>query len=331
MITKSQFKEFWNRVSNHPATAKVMNYARRIIVLAVVAVIIYQLFDIGWKEVLSSLPTQPAFYLLFIFLYFTLPVAEIFIYRQIWQFPPLEGFKTFLKKKVYNEELVGYSGEVHLFMWGRRHVNKKDKEILKNIRDNAIISSMTSNLVAVGLIAFLILGGYIALDALIGELDLLYTTVAIVLIAVLIALLIYFRKYLFDLPARTASVIFAFYMVRFLIHHGLLMAMWAIVIPGTPLSVWFTFLALVIVINRVPFLPSKDLVFVWAGIELSHMLEMASAAVAGMLLVYSVLKKVTNLALFLLLSYYFKEVNDEEVAVNKASIPFSEANKERKP
>ncbi|MCC5941487.1 MAG: hypothetical protein JJU37_08085, partial [Balneolaceae bacterium] len=57
----------------------------------------------------------------------------------------------------------------------------------------------------------------------------------------------------------------------------------------------------------IPFIPSRDLVFMWAGIELSRMLDMATAAVAGMLLVSSALKKSTNLILFLLISYYSKD------------------------
>ncbi|MCH8549511.1 MAG: hypothetical protein LAT80_11605, partial [Balneolaceae bacterium] len=39
-------------------------------------------------------------------------------------------------------------------------------------------------------------------------------------------------------------------------------------------------------------------------IELSRMMEMTTASVAGMLLVYSVLKKVLNLILFMLISTY---------------------------
>jgi len=92
-----------------------------------------------------------------------------------------------------------------------------------------------------------------------------------------------------------------------MIHHGLMIVQWAVVIPNTPLSIWFTFLAIIIVVNRIPFIPSRDLVFMWAGIELSRALNMATAAVAGMLLVSSALKKVTNLILFLLINYYSKD------------------------
>ncbi len=66
-------------------------------------------------------------------------------------------------------------------------------------------------------------------------------------------------------------------------------------------------IAVLAIVNRIPFLPSRDLIFMWAGIELSRSLNMATASVAGMLLVSSALKKCTNLVLYLLISWYSKE------------------------
>lgn len=56
-------------------------------------------------------------------------------------------------------------------------------------------------------------------------------------------------------------------------------------------------------VNRLPFFPSKDLVFAWAGIELSRYLGVGPAEVAGMLLVYSALNKLGNVALFSIFTY----------------------------
>jgi hypothetical protein len=120
----------------------------------------------------------------------------------------------------------------------------------------------------------------------------------------LILLVIQFRKYLFDLPLKKALFAYSVYFTRFIIHHSLLILQWAIVIPNTPMSVWFTFIAVLVVVNRIPFLPSKDFVFLWFGIELSRMLDMATASVAGMLLVSGALVKVINLILYSLISYY---------------------------
>jgi len=154
-----------------------------------------------------------------------------------------------------------------------------------------------------------------------GQLDLthvlddtapIYIGAGILVLAVVTALVVQFRRYLFDLPLRTAAAIFGIYLTRFLLHHAGLVLMWMAAIPGTTLSFWLTFLAMLIVINRIPFLPSKDLVFMWAGLEYARGLDVTIAAVAGMLLVYSALHKVVNLALFLMLSYWFRDPEIDE-------------------
>ncbi len=293
-------------------TKKRKQFIKRLFVLSIVGLILYQIHGIGWGEVLRSLPTQPLFYVLFVVLFFTLPVAEIIIYKQIWNFKAFEGFKAFITKKVYNEEVMGYSGEAYLFVWGRRQNNKSETDLLKDIRDNNIISAFTSYLVAILLIVALIMTGQIEPSQFIGRVNLLYVAVGVILTAAAVYLLRRFKDYLFDLPLNKTLTIFSIYLGRFLIHHGLLIVQWAIVIPFTPLSVWFTFLAIIIVVNRIPFVPSKDLIFMWAGIELSMTLEMATAEVAGMLLVSSALVKLTNLFLYLIINYYAPvEISEE--------------------
>lgn len=307
MIPKEKLKTYWKQFTESPRAKQFQSVFRKILIALIVSIIAYQLWDIGWSEVLSSLPTHPLFYVLFFVLYLTLPTGEVFIYRQVWVVKRWETFKAFLTKRVYNEEVMGYSGEFYLFMWARKYVGKSEKEVLKNVRDNNILSAVTSNLVAVTLIGLLIFTGVIDVEDIFGNVNLVYVTTGFLVVAALITLFIQFRKYIFDLPLRKALIVFGIYLSRFLIHHTLLIVQWAIVIPDTPLSIWFLFLAIIIIVNRIPFIPSRDLVFMWAGIELSRMLDMATAAVAGMLLVSSALKKSTNLILFLLISYYSKD------------------------
>jgi len=291
-------------VADGPRSRQFQRGVRWTVLTFIVGVILYQLFEIGWGDVLRNLPTHPLFYLLFFVLYLTLPTGEVFIYRQVWPVSKWRLFKAFLSKRVYNEEVMGYSGEFFLFVRARNWLDKEDREILRSIRDNNILSAVSSNLVAFSLIGILVFTGVIELDDLIGNVDLFYIITGIVLVAALIAVVVQFRSYIFNLSWKKASVIFSIYLTRFVFHHSLMILQWAVVIPETPLSIWFLFVAIIIVVNRIPFLPSRDLIFLWAGIELSRMLNMTTAAVAGMLLVSSALKKLTNLTLFLLLSTY---------------------------
>ncbi len=306
MISKEKLKKTWKQLSDSPRAKQVQKVGRRVVIAAIVGLIVYQLYDIGWNEVLTNLPTQPLFYILFFVLYLTLPTAEVFIYRQVWVVKKWKIFKAFLTKRVYNDEVMGYSGEFYLFMWARKHLDKKDKDVLKNVRDNNILSAISSNSVTIALVAILAFTGIIDLEEIFGTVDLIYYIAGFIILAVLVSLIVQFRKYLFDLPLKKALIITAIYFTRFIIHNGLMIVLWAVVIPETPFATWFLFVTIMIVVNRIPFLPSRDLVFLLAGIEMSRMLNMATAAVAGMLLVYSVLKKVVNLILFLLISFYSK-------------------------
>ena len=302
----------WQRYSADPRTKKIQKILQRLFVLAILGLIIYQLTDIGWSEVLQSLPVSPWFYILFGVLFISLPVAEIFIYRRLWPFKRWEGFRAFLTKMVYNHEVVGYSGEVSLFLWARKRVGHSDKQIFKHIRDNSIISSIVSHLVAVTLLLALLWTGTLDLSHLLEDTAPLYIGVGILALIVIIALVVQFRRYLFELPLRSAVPIFGIYITRFLLHHAGMVLMWMAAIPGAPLSVWLTFLAMFIVINRIPFMPSKDLFFMWVGLEYARGLDITIAAVAGMLLVFSALHKIVNLIVYLILQYWFRDPEIDE-------------------
>ncbi|TVQ68263.1 MAG: hypothetical protein EA363_11510 [Balneolaceae bacterium] len=312
MSRLTAWKQRWQAINADPRARKLQKLLQRVVVLAIVGLIIYQLTDIGWGEVLQSLPASPWFYVLFGVLFVSLPVAEIFIYRRLWRFDAWQGFRAFLTKWVYNHEVVGYSGEFYLFLWARKRVGLGDRQIFRHIRDNSIISSVNSNLVAITLLAALLYTGQLDLTHVLDDTAPIYIGAGILLLAVVTALVVQFRKYIFDMPLRTAAAIFGIYLTRFLLHHAGLVLMWMAAIPGTPLPVWLTFLAMLIVINRIPFLPSKDLVFMWAGLEYARGLDVTIAAVAGMLLVYSALHKVVNLGLFLALQYWFRDPEIEE-------------------
>ncbi|MEX0890167.1 MAG: hypothetical protein WDZ33_01385 [Balneolaceae bacterium] len=307
MISKERIRNIWKHLLDGPKAKRVQKYIRWTVVTAIVGIILYQLYDIGWKEVLQNLPGHPLFYILFFVLYLSLPVAEVLIYRRVWPIPRWKLFKIFLSKRVYNEEVMGYSGEFYLFVRIRNWLDIGDREILKSVRDNNILSAVNSNLVALCLIGVLVFTGVIDLDQLIERVDLVYILLGIFIASATLFVLVQFRSYIFSLSLRKAVAIYCIYLVRFLIHHGLMIVQWAVVLPDTPISVWFLFLTIVIIVNRIPLLPSRDLVFMWAGIELSRMLNMATASVAGMLLVSSALRKLTNLILFMILSTYSKD------------------------
>ena len=87
---------------------------------------------------------------------------------------------------------------------------------------------------------------------------------------------------------------------------------WSIVLPGVEMTVLFTFLSIQIIASRIPLLPARDLVFLGAAVEMTSVLDVSSAEVAGMLAVVSVLDKLVNLVLFSAVSFLERRSTSEE-------------------
>jgi hypothetical protein len=81
-----------------------------------------------------------------------------------------------------------------------------------------------------------------------------------------------------------------------LIANLLQVTQWAVVEPQVPIQTWLTFLSMMIIMDRIPLLPNRDLVFMGIGLQLATVTAVAPAAMAGMLLVNSVMSKGLNLS-----------------------------------
>lgn len=68
--------------------------------------------------------------------------------------------------------------------------------------------------------------------------------------------------------------------------------------PEIPLRIWFTYLSMTLILSRIPFLPNKDLVFIGASIEISKLINVSTAGIAGLFIAQNVLDKVLNAVLF---------------------------------
>lgn len=281
--------------------ARIRKTAHAVMLVAIVAYLAYEFTEIGWDELYRSLPTHPLFYVFFALIYLSLPLTESLMYRLTWRYPVWKSLPMYLKKRVYNQQVVGYSGEVYFFMWARDRVDGSPREIALTIKDNNIVSSIASAFVAASLLAGFVLTGQVMLDQWVGSVDVVYVAIGALILLALIGAGIKFRKYLFSLPSGVLWGFFAIHIGRLLLNNVLQVGQWYVILPDVSLSVWFTFLAALIVIQRIP-LPNRDLLFVGAGVELAGALGIPSATVAGMLLVNSVLQKVIGFALFLLVS-----------------------------
>lgn len=288
-----------------PKGKRVSRFATYFFQVMIIGVIFYQLTGIGWGEIYRSLPTTPFFYLLFLFIYFLLPFSEVLAYRICWDIPYFGSIPIFIKKRIFNKDVMGYSGELVLMQWAASEGPLGQKQAFKDIRDMNIISSAASTFVALGLLALLLLTGQIrALDylfdteAISGYSSLEYVIGFIVLVIVS-GIAYRFRKYLFSMSWEISSKIFLIHSCRMVILYAAQILQWYIVLPDVSIEIWFTFLSVNIVISRIPFLPSHELVATGTNIELAKVVNAPVAAVTGLFLVHDVLGKILNLVFYL--------------------------------
>lgn len=292
-----QFRGIADKISNFfksESGLQLQKWAKRIVNTGVFIWLIHQLSNIGWIEVWQSFPVQPLFYILFLLLFLQLPLFEVLIYRLTWTFDALRSVPIFILKRVYNKDVLGYSGEVYFYVWAKDHLHIPRKEIFKTIKDNNIISSVASTLVSVGLLAVFIYADLINLEKWFNNQNKIYFVVGFAVLAVMVFLFIKFRHYVISMPLQIALQIFGIQTFRLLLGQFINLMLFYIVLPEVPIRIWFIYLAINIILSRIPFLPSKDFIFAGIGISIAGPLPVPQEAVAGIMIALGALNKITG-------------------------------------
>ena len=277
---------------------RLAKLARGIFVAGVVGLLIYQLSGVGWIDIWKALPTQPLYYVILLAMYVLLPLTESLIYGRLWDLRLGDCLPIMIRKRVLNVDVIGYSGEVYFFMWAKSRLSLPPRRIMATIKDNLILSSAASIGAAVLLVLGLASTGQIELGQLVDNPSPVYLGIGLFAAALVGALVFRFRKAILWLPKRVLAAVGAIHLSRFFLGYVLLIAQWWVVIPSASFETWAILLTVFVLINRIPFLPSSDLVFVSAGAGLSPLLDVPVAPVVSMLLVRSVVDRLLNLILF---------------------------------
>ncbi len=265
---------------------------------AIVAYLIWELRDVDLAQVVAGLPLQPHFYALLLVVYFALPASQILAYRITWEFRVSDGIPAFIKKRILNKDVLGYSGEVFLFSWASRHVREPPVELMKTIRDQNILSSAASTSVAIVLIIVFIFTGQVTLADLVGERAQSTLVGGGIGLVVLLAILVRVWKYVFGMPWRPALAVYGIHVARLLLRQCAEIAMWHVAMPEVPLKVWFTYAAVTILISRIPFLPAIDLVTMSVAVGLSSALEVSEAHIFALFAAIALVQRGINLLFF---------------------------------
>jgi hypothetical protein len=295
-------------------TAKVFKYT---IQALVIGILVWQLWNIGLVSVIQDFPVHPLFYLLFLLIYFSLPVSEFFTYKRHVPLKFLDSQSIFIKKRIYNKTVVGYSGELQLFFWLKKHHDIPEKQAFRIVRDNNTLSTIASTFVTVTLLAGFILSGNITLLENLNINVIGYLGGIAIVVLVLVLLLRRYKEYLYSMNRRDTLSILGIHSIRLYLLAFLQILQWAVVMPEVEVHIWVTIISMQIVLSRLPFIPNKDLLFIAASLEYGQHADISATGLAALLVVNHVLDKLLNGALFAWLSFQDK----------KSGIPLEESDK----
>ena len=269
---------------------------RIVLTLGVLGLIAYKLNQLGWGNIWRNLPTAPLFYSIFVLNYLSLPIFELLIYRFLWRVP-WTSLPVFLRKRIYNEAVVEYAGEALFYRWATRECGVPEKKAFRDVRDVNILSGLSGNLVTLAILTIVLTYSTGLLRT--SDVALLRNGAILIalLVAGLVALAAIFRGRLISASPAVCAGITGLHVARLLAFVGLQAVQWHAVIPSIGLQQWGLFLALQLGIARIPFLPTKDLVFTGVAISLGAQLAQGPA-VAGMFMVGGAMNLLTHLGVY---------------------------------
>jgi hypothetical protein len=297
-MTFSQAKSKVSELRSSPLMKKLARLAQAAIIGLVCYYLMTKVSAIGWSEVVSSLPTTPWFYLAFLAMYFAFPIAEWCVYQKLWG-PKVRGrFDVFLRMRIYNYAVLSYSGEAYVALWGSANIDQSKRKTLAMVKDSHILSALSSNSLTIALLILFFTTGQLEQITGANPSYPLYVAVAFFLSAVLIPLVVWFRRQILYIDGKTATMVFAIHFTRLLAVVGFQVAQWAIVMPYVPLDTWLLFLTAQYVLTRIPFLPNSDLLFAGVGLTLLSYVDAPHAVLAGLFVASGALAQILNLGIF---------------------------------
>lgn len=234
-----------------------------VISLAMVAGLVRELLRYGLAGFDKAAPDAPLFYLLFLCVYLNNPLGDFVIFRGLWRIPFVGGLAALLKKRIANDVVVGYSGDLYFYLWARQKAQMVAAPF-GAVKDVAILSAIAGNGLSLVMLAIaLLLGGELMTD---DEYQIAAGSFAIIA-AVSLPFLIFSNR-VFSLPADRLWQVFGIHSLRIVSGFVFVAAAWHVALPSVPIGMWIFLAAARLLTSRIPLASNSDLLFATFAIML---------------------------------------------------------------
>jgi hypothetical protein len=270
------------------ATSRVGRFAVRlvrwVIPIALLIIIGRRLTELGWKEVWMARPGNIGFYALLVAQFFLQPFGDYLVYRNLWGAASTPPWSVILRKRVMNTFMLDYSGEAFFFFWAQANLALKPGLLVHGIKDSNLLSG-GAGLVMVYLMALLLLAsGGLHIPAIMSTHGRLYVLVGSVPLILCAALVLGHRKFT-ALSRGQIAVTFLIHFTRAALALAVEFGLWELSGALPSAVACLQFVALRLVVTRLPMVPNKDLIFVGAGIAAAGLSRLSVTPVATVLVI----------------------------------------------
>jgi hypothetical protein len=252
--------------------------------IALLTIIGHRLSQLGWREIWIARPANPGFYILLVLQFFLQPFGDYFVYRNLWGGANTPPMKVILKKRLMNTFMLDYSGEAFFYFWAQARLKLAPGMLVHGIKDSNLLSGGAGLLMVYVMVLLLLAAGGLKIPAALSSNGWLYVLAGTVP-TILCAGLILGRRKLTALSLGQIAATFGIHFTRSALVLAVEFGLWQLsgALPSAVAALQFV--ALRLVVTRLPLVPNKDLIFVGAGIAAAGMTRVAVTPVATVLVI----------------------------------------------
>lgn len=252
--------------------------------IALLIVIGRRLTELGWREIWISRPGNMFFYVLLVAQFFIQPFGDYCVYRNLWSAANTPPMVVILKKRLLNTFMMDYSGEAYFYFWAQRRLALAPGMLVHSIKDSNVLSAGAGLAMVYLIVLALLASGGLAIPPALGAHLWFYVLVGSVPLILCAGLVLGHRK-LTTLSKGQIAATFAIHFTRALLVLGVEFGLWQMSGALPTAVACLQFVALRLVVTRLPLVPNKDLIFVGAGIAAAGMAHVPVTAVATVLVI----------------------------------------------
>jgi hypothetical protein len=272
------------RLAAHRWSRLLVKFLRWGIPALLLIIIGRRLTQLGWREIWGARPGAIGFYVLLVLQFFIQPFGDYFVYRNLWGRANTPPMAVILKKRLLNTFMLDYSGEAFFYFWARARLKLAPGMLVHGIKDSNLLSGGAGLVMLYLMVLALLASGGLQIPAGLSAHGWIFAAAGIVPLLLCAGLLLGHRKFT-ALSRGQIATTFAIHFTRSLLVLAVEFGLWELSGALPTAVACLQFVALRLVVTRLPLVPNKDLIFVGAGIAAAGMTHMSVTPVATVLVI----------------------------------------------